>query len=540
MTTTERRIPAKGDGTAYRNGNGPHQTAAHTNGTGTLDLRLRISDPDLYAAIAKREEPKRSQFALEAMKVGVIAFRQAQGQVDSYQIRDAGERVIADMGAALERHRRETAEQVSGCLREYFDPKSGLFTQRVRGLVGQGDEAGELERLIRRQMEGDGSLLARTLAAHVGDQSPLMRTLDPQSSGGLVALLAQATESTLAEQRERILSEFSLNNGNGALARLVAELTRSHGDVGKALEDRIGSVIGEFSLDRQDSALSRLVGRVETAHRQISSEFSLDNDGSALARMRRELLDVIGEQQKANAEFQMEVLRSLTEMTARKEEAQRSTRHGLAFEDAVYDFVNGRHTEGDTAERTGNSTGKIRNNKKGDVVVQLGPDTAAPGARIVVEAKQDASYTLAKALAEIGEARKNRDAGIGLFVFSQRTAPADVLEPLARYGDDIVVVWDTEDAATDAYLTAALSIAKALSVQGMQGGGNSGVDMEGLEKAIREVERQAGGLDDITKSAQAIDSHVSKILDKARIVRNGLERQVGVLDEKATGLRAAA
>ena len=68
----------------------------------------------------------------------------------------------------------------------------------------------------------------------------------------------------------------------------------------------------------------------------------------------------------------------------------------------------------------------------------------------------------------------------------------------------------------------------------------TGVDVPGLEKAIREVERQAGGLDDITKSAQAIDSHVTKILDRARIVRNGLERQVGVLDEKVVGLRAAA
>ena len=540
MITTERRIPANGNGTAYRSGNGPHPPAPHLNGTGTLDLRLRISDPDLYAAIAKREEPKRSQFALEAMKVGVIAFRQAQGQVDAYQVRDAGERVIADMSAALERHRRETAEQVSGCLREYFDPKSGLFNQRVRGLVGQGDEAGELERLIRRQVEGDGSLLAKTLAAHVGDQSPLMRVLDPQSTGGVVALLAQATESTLAEQRQRILSEFSLDNGDGALARLVAELTRSHGDVGRALERRVDAVVGEFSLDRQDSALSRLVGRVESANRSIGSELSLDNEGSALARMRRELLDVIGEQQKANAEFQMEVLRSLTEMTARKEEAQRSTRHGLAFEDAVHDFVNARLAEGDTAERTGNTTGKIRNSKKGDIVIGLGPDTATPGARIVVEAKQDTSYTLAKALAEIAEARKNRDAGVGVFVFSQRTAPADVLEPLARYGDDVVVVWDAEDSATDAYLVAALSVARALSVQGARGNDTLGVDVDGLEKAIREVERQAGGLDDITKSAQAIDSHVSKILDKARIVRNGLERQTGVLDEKVTALRAAA
>ena len=55
----------------------------------------------------------------------------------------------------------------------------------------------------------------------------------------------------------------------------------------------------------------------------------------------------------------------------------------------------------------------------------------------------------------------------------------------------------------------ALSVAKALSVRDAGGGVARGVDVDGLDKAIREVERRAG-LDEITKSAQAIDSHVTK------------------------------
>ena len=229
--------------TAYANGNG-----AHSNGNGTIELHLKVSDPDLYTALARRDEPGRSQLALAAMKVGLAALRQAQGEVDAHQIRDAGEKVIASMSDALEKHRRDVSAQVSECIREYFDPRGGLFTQRVRTLVGQNGETGELERLIRQQIEGDGSLLAKTLAAHVGHDSPVMRALDPD--GGVVASLTRATETTLSEQRERILSEFSLDNQGSALARLVAELTRSHGDVGRALEDRIGSVMGRV-LSRQ-------------------------------------------------------------------------------------------------------------------------------------------------------------------------------------------------------------------------------------------------------------------------------------------------
>ena len=64
-----------------------------------------------------------------------------------------------------------------------------------------------------------------------------------------------------------------------------------------------------------------------------------------------------------------------------------------------------------------------------------------------------------------------------------------------------------------------------------------GLDLEALDKAIREVERQSGGLEEITKSAEAIDGHVGRILDRARIMRNGLDRQVSILDEKVSGLK---
>ena len=458
-----------------------------------IDLYLTVQDPDLCGELLKRDEPERSDFALAAMRIGVVAIRQAQGQVDAGQIRDAGERVIRDMTDAMESHRRETAQQIGDCIREYFDPQGGLFTQRVKGLVGHGDDAGELERIIRQQVDGDGSVLARTLATHLGESSPLMSALNADSADGLVSRLAQATEVTLADQRNRLLSEFSLDNQGSALQRLVQELRRHHGDVGKALEERIDSVISEFSLDRDDSALSRLVSRVERAQRQISGEFSLDNDNSALARLRRELLATIEQERASNSEFRLEVMKTLTDMTARKQEAQRSTRHGMDFEDAVFEFINRRQGDGNTATRTGNTTGRIRHSKKGDAVVQLGPESAAPGARIVIEAKQDQSYTLQKALVEIEEARRNRDAGVGLFVFSRRTVPCEITEPVLRFGNDIVAVWDADDPATKVYLVAAMSVAKALSVGSAAGGEATGVDVEGLDKAVREIERQAGG-----------------------------------------------
>lgn len=74
----------------------------------------------------------------------------------------------------------------------------------------------------------------------------------------------------------------------------------------------------------------------------------------------------------------------------------------------------------------------------------------SPCAKVVVEAKEDASYDLAAALAEMETARQNQEAESGLFVFSKKTAPAG-LEPLARYGNDVVVVWDADDIMTDTH-----------------------------------------------------------------------------------------
>ena len=88
--------------------------------------------------------------------------------------------------------------------------------------------------------------------------------------------------------------------------------------------------------------------------------------------------------------------------------------------------------------------GPIGNKKTGDIVVELGPEHVAAGARIVLEAKDNASYTMDKARVELDEARKNRQAGVGVFVWSRQAAPAGT-NRFIRHDDDIFVIWDSED-----------------------------------------------------------------------------------------------
>ena len=276
---------------------------------------------------------------------------------------------------------------------------------------------------------------------------------------------------------------------------------------------------------------------MESARSQITAEFTLDEEGSALSRMRRDLLEVMENQRKTNEQFQVEVMEKLAEMTARRKESERSTRHGEDFEVAVFNFVHERAQKaGDIASRTGNTTGVIRNNKKGDIVVELGPEHAAAGARVVIEAKQNASYTVQSARSELEEARKNREAGVGVFVFSRRTAPEGA-EPLVRYGDDILAIWDAENADSDIIMDCALTVAKALSTRARQYSATQSADFEAIESAVREIERQSNSLEEITTSAETIKKGSDRILDRARIVREGLAKQIIVLDEKLSDLR---
>ena len=500
-----------------------------------LPLELLIDDPEIIRALVEYAEgDSRNQYAIEAMKIGVLALRHIGGQVSADVFRREGDRLVGGLQKTFDQHKQTVQENIEGKLKEYFDPKDGRFTDRVQRLLAHD---GELSVLIKGFVDGENSLFARTLVTHVGRDSALMKVLDPQQSDGLLSTLRKNVDDQLTRQRDTLLKEFSLDNKEGALARLLSELSANHGDVGKALQTKIDTVIKEFSLNEENSALSRLVQNVTQAQRTITNEFSLDNDLSCLSKLKRELTDLLAMSEKKNQSFQEEVKVSLAKIVTQREEADRSTRHGLAFEDAVCEFLirQSQHA-GDIATPTGHTTGQIKNCKVGDCLIELGPDSAAPGAMIAVEAKEVEGYSLTKAREEVETARKNRNAEWGVFVFSKKTAPAG-LEPFARYGNDFIVVWDAEDVTSDVFLKAGIIAARALCFRNERKSAAQQVDFEAIDKAILEIEKRAGNLDDIHKSAETIQSSSKKILERVRIDREALDKQVEILREKVKDLR---
>jgi len=503
----------------------------------TMQLTLWVSDPEVLADLRSRPAGvERDRHALASLRIGVLALRSASGQLDMAGLQEAMRGAVVRLQALLMQRGTELTSQLAQTLAGYLDPASGALPLRLDALVRRD---GDLERTLRAQV-GEDSTLARTLADHIGASSPLFRLLSTDDKTGLPSRLQALVEEALRAQSAEVLGQFSLDSKDSALSRFLAEISTKHAEVGGDLQRQIEAAVGEFSLDRPESALSRLVGRVETAQGRIAQEFSLDNAGSALARLRRELVDTMASIARENSAFQSEVKAHLASLQARREEAARSTRHGVTFEDELGELLsqqaNGR---GDVFARTGTLVGKVTRCKVGDHTVTLGPESQAPGAVLVFEAKDDRSCDLPKALAELQLARQNRDGQVGIFVFSEATAPSG-LGPVERFGNDVVVRWSAEDRETDLYVRCGYSLARALAVRAVAVSERRSESAVELEASVRILQKLVGGIDETRKWAETIQSNSSKIVERARKMQLDLEGEVERLDGLVAGLTGEA
>lgn len=392
-----------------------------TNSNNNMDLDLRISDPELREELKKHEEGKaRDDFAIQAMRIGIIAIRHAQGQIDANEIRQEGKRII---------------ENTESTLTNYLDPDKGKFHQQIQRLI---EKDGKLEQIIRKQIDGDNSPLGKTMT----------------------------------ERNQTILNNF----------------------------------LKHFDLNKDESALKKMLKLLEEKYDKI--------------------LEKIGEEK------------------GREEESGRSTRHGVKFENVtVSNFIqewNERKCDANhIVEHTGGKSGVLRTEKRfrniGDFVIELGPDHADAGCKIVVEAKADKNYTLARAFKELEEARKNRGAEVGLFVFDKNHSPRG-LDCFTRRGNDIVIVWDAED-NNDVIFEAGLSVAVALCVQSENRKKADGANVKSMKNIVKEIEESLDNLNTIEESAQAIKSSNNKIFNKIDEMKSKLSEKLSKLNDQINKLR---
>ena len=258
------------------------------------------------------------------------------------------------------------------------------------------------------------------------------------------------------EQAARALEQVLRTNFADGDGRLPRTLETFLGDRGK-----LRSMVDElFDPQRRDSAIGRVGTMLETY---------FDGDGSRLAqlldptRMHSPLHQFRTEMDNGFKAVQERLAALEAAQTARAGERARSTAKGGDFEDLL-DHMLGEIARGanDLLERTGTEAGDAGRSRKGDFVLTLDP-SVAPGSelRIVIEAK-DRHVSGREIRDELRAAKTNRDAAVGLVVFTPLHAPAGVAPFDVRAGDVYAVLDPTDpDLAT---LHAAVRLARLLAI----------------------------------------------------------------------------
>jgi len=489
-----------------------------------MNLHIDVTDPEVIQYLSRGDAVPRATLAL---RIGVLALSNAEGQMDAETIRNEGARIIEGVTSLLKAHAAEMGNITGAELARYLHPQTGAFQQGIERLVArEGLVVRDLESALAAHV-GESGTVAKTLMRFIGDGSPLLRMLDPGQENGLRGRIEKMLQDAVQAQRNAVLAEFSLDKPDSALSRLLREL----GDNNSKLTE-------ELSLDKEDSALARLVTRVEAAAAKSTSELTLDNEGSALNRLRATLIESIASLARSQEGFQERVLETLARFDERERTKATGTQHGFAFEfdmcmrlEVMADGAN------DLFDATGSTTGVVRNCKVGDAVITVGPEKFGSGKKIVFEAKEDQSYNDTKALAEIELGAKNREAEVGVFVFSSKTAPAGT-PPFRRFGNFVLVVWDREDRGSDVYLTAAYALATALITRAAREKDEVEFDFTKIDTEIAEIEKQIVRVVAIREKCESIRRAATAIEDETRIASDKLTSSLAKTKQQVDALRS--
>jgi hypothetical protein len=145
-----------------------------------LELHLHVTDPEVISELEKNPAgPDRERFALSALRLGVLALRQARGELDAGVVRDAGQQILHDLETLLKNEGGRLTGDLASALKQYFDKDSGELPRRLESLLKQD---GEFERFLRQHLGPDTSILAQTLNHHL---QPILRLLDPEEAQGV-------------------------------------------------------------------------------------------------------------------------------------------------------------------------------------------------------------------------------------------------------------------------------------------------------------------------------------------------------------------
>lgn len=491
------------------------------------DVRDRRADS--IALFGDLTEIQRDQLAHDAWSIGLRALHNAHAAAQESRLQDIGGALLADIDGQLRAHVVAQQQTIATVMGRFFDPKDGQVTQRLSAFV---DDQGVLARLLDKYLSPQNSVLAQALARQVGETSPLFKKLSPTDSDGLVKVLETQLRTVMSDGHAELVRALDPLAEDGAVARFLRSLREELKGADEDRATQLAAALAALDANNEDSLLSRLVRETHRARQDVLAAVNPDAPQSPMAVLKTSLTallkeqsasqaELAKEQQARQAQFEKEIREALTRIETKRTQDQKSIRGGFDFEDAVVDFV-AAATRGAPCllDVTGTTAGVVGRCKKGDAVLRFTSESAFVGAGVVFEAKRDASYSTQKALDELDAARKNRAAVAGVFVMA-RSHASETFPRFARYGNNVLITWDDEDPATDAYLHAAVLLGMALVTRSNTVGDEG--DIAALRDIEGRIEGELGRLEKMEKHSDVIRRNADGISDEVRKAQKALD-----------------
>lgn len=490
------------------------------------DVRDRRADS--LSLFADLEEEQREQLVVDAWSIGLRALHNAHSAAQESKLKDVGEALVSDIDRQLRAHVDQQQATIATVLGRFFDPKDGQVTQRLAAFV---DDDGLLARLLDKYLGPQNSVLTEALARQVGESSPLFKKLSPTESDGLVKILEGQLQIVMNQGHAELVRALDPLAEDGAVARFLRSLREELKGADEDRAKQLSAALAALDANDEGSLLSRLVRETHQAREEVLSAVNPDAPNSPMGILKVSLTKLLQDQaatqnevakqhEARQAEFEKEVREALARIETKRSLDQKSTRGGLDFEDAVISFVRAATQGAPCVFDVTAATAGIGRCKKGDAVLRFTEESAFAGAGVVFEAKRDATYTVQRAIDELDAARKNRNAAAGVFAMA-RSHANDVFPRFARFGSNVLVTWDDQDPATDAYLHAAVLLGMALVMRSRTTGDAS--DIAALRDVEARIEGELSRLEKMEKHSDAIRKNVDGISDEIRKAQKALD-----------------
>lgn len=494
-----------------------------------VEAHIRDHRTDAVSVFEPLNDAQRVGLVTDAWTVGLRALMNAYKQAEESRLQDIGRTLKEELDQQLAAYIERQQSTFVQLLARYFDPRDGQVVARLEGFLRDG---GELAKTMDLFLAPERGALAQTLARELGENSLLLKRLSPTDTEGVVFLLEAKLREALAASQVEVARALDPNAEDGAIARFLRALRQ---ELEKADDDRNKQLaMATQALDANDetSLLSRLFRETAAAKTAFVAAMNPELADSPMAVLKNTLSTLLQQHvqsqheamermQERQVKFELDVREAMVRLEERKRGDAKSPRGGFAFEEAVMRFVQ-RTVQGApvTVDATSNTVGAKPGSKVGDQVVRFTSESTYAGCALVVEAKREAAYTVTQALSELELARGNRTAGTGLFVMAKSHAPK-AFPNFARYGNDILVVWDEEDEGSDPYLHAAILLGLALASR--QRRPDDAGDIQALADIEHRIQKELERLGKMRKLAESIRDDADKLSDEVRKGGNALD-----------------